>query len=267
MPEIITNGIRIAYQLDGEGHPLVLISGVGYGAWFWHRIVPGLMENYHILTFDNRGAGDSEKPAGPYSVTMMATDTIGILDQLGMYGAYLVGHSLGGYIAQEIVATRPDLVGKLVLSATTHGGKNVIPITPEAYEILTKRDGDPMELIKRGIEVACAPGFSERHPDLVQELINYRFTNPVPTEQYQAQVAAGIGMVSMSDEQVINSLASIRIPVLIVFGEYDKVVPPGNAQLLADKIPDSQIEIIPDTGHMFPIEDPNATVAVLRDFL
>jgi pimeloyl-ACP methyl ester carboxylesterase len=178
-----------------------------------------------------------------------------------------MGHSLGGYIAQEIGINHPNLVEKLVLASTTHGGKEVIPITPEAYKLLTDRSGDPVDLIKRGVEVASAPGFSESHPDIVQELIDYRFTNPVPPEQYQAQVAAGIGMAGMPDENVRESLKSIKVPALVLFGEFDRVVPPGNADLLAEKLPDVQVKIIPNTGHIFPIEDPATTSAILKEFL
>lgn len=267
MPIAELEGIWIAYELRGSGFPFLLISGVGYGAWFWHKLVPGLSESYQVLTFDNRGAGQTDKPPGPYSVPMMAQDTVNLMVNLGIERAFIMGHSLGGYIAQEIAVTRPDLVEKLILASTTHGGKNVIPITPEAYKLLTDRSGDPLDLIKRGIEVASAPGFPENHPDIVQELIDYRFTNPVPPEQYQAQVAAGIGMAGMSDEKVRESLKAINIPVLVLFGEYDRVVPPGNADLLAEKLPDVQVKIIPNTGHIFPIEDPGTTIAELNKFL
>jgi len=267
MPTAELEGIQIAYELHGSGYPFVLISGVGYGAWFWHKLVPGLSDSYQVLSFDNRGAGQTDKPPGPYSVPMMAHDTVNLMEKLGITRAFIMGHSLGGYIAQEIGINRPDLVEKLVLASTTHGGKEVIPITPEAYQLLTDRSGDPLDLIRRGIEVASAPGFPESHPEIVQELIDYRFTNPVPPEQYQAQVAAGIGMTGMSDEYVRESLNSIEVPVLVLFGEYDRVVPPGNADLLAEKLPDVQVKIIPKTGHIFPIEDPATTSAILKEFL
>ncbi|UCC77840.1 MAG: alpha/beta fold hydrolase, partial [Anaerolineales bacterium] len=235
--------------------------------WFWHKVVPGLAEHYQVITFDNRGAGDSDKPDGPYTVPMMAADTAGLMDALNIREAAVMGHSLGGFIAQELVVTRPELVGELILGATTHGGPNVIPITPEALEILTNREGDPVELVKRGIAVACAAGFAERHPEVVQECMNYRFSNPVPVAQYQAQVAAGASMSALTEEQVVERLGQIKMPVLILFGEQDKVVPPGNAGLLAQKIANSTVHLVPNAGHMYPLEAPQATVEIIHAFL
>jgi pimeloyl-ACP methyl ester carboxylesterase len=97
--------------------------------------------------------------------------------------------------------------------------------------------------------------------------MDYRFTNPVPPEAYQAQVAAGASMAALSRDQVDQRMASIEVPTLILFGEHDMVVPPGNAELMAEKLPQAEIKIIPDTGHIFPIEDPESTVAAIDDFL
>jgi len=267
MPTIRSNGITLAYDTAGSGHPLLLIAGVGYGAWFWHKVAPGLAKRFQVMTFDNRGAGGSDKPDGPYSVPMMAADAAGLLDARGVKDAYVMGHSLGGYIAQELVVSRPGLVAKLILASTNHGGQKVLPITPEALQVLTDRQGDPIELIRRGIAIACAPGFSERRPDVVQELIDYRLTQPVPPAQYSAQVMAGAGAAAYTDEVVTQRMKAIAMPTLILFGEHDKVVPPGNADLMARKIANATVKIIPGAGHVFPIEEPEATVAILVEFL
>ena len=267
MPKADTNGIQIHYEIHGEGHPLVLIAGVGYGAWFWRKILPGLAENYQVIIFDNRGAGKSDQPPGPYTVPMMAEDTIGLLDALGLRNAFLMGHSLGGFIAQEVVVQRPDLVNKLILASTNYGGTNVIPITPEALEVLTSREGDPVELVRRGIEISSAPDFTERSPEVVKELTDYRFTNPVPPPQYQAQVTAGAGMAALTEDQIEERMGGIEVPVLILFGAHDRVVPPGNADLMAEKIPEAEIKILAEVGHIFPVEAPAAAVKAIHNFL
>jgi len=267
MPKVNSNGIQLHYQIHGEGHPLLLIAGVGYGAWFWEKIIPGLADHYQVISFDNRGAGKSAQPEGPYTVSMMAEDTIGLLEELGGEAVYLLGHSLGGFIAQEVVVRRPDLVSKLILASTNYGGTKVIPITPEALEVLTSREGDPVELVRRGIEISAAPGFADKQPDLVRELTDYRFTNPVPPPQYQAQVNAGAGMGALTEKQVEKRMGGIDVPVLILFGAHDRVVPPGNAELMAEQISDAKIKILPEAGHIFPIEDPAGTVQAVHSFL
>lgn len=267
MPTVQSNGITLAYEIHGSGHPLLLITGLGYGQWFWHKIVPGLAKQYQVITFDNRGAGASDKPDGPYTVSMMAADTAGLLDALHIRGAHVMGHSLGGYIAQELVVTRPDLVGKLILASTNYGGTKVIPITAQALEVMTNRQGDPVELLKRGIAIACAPGFVDRCREVATELFQYRSTGPVPPLQYAAQVAAGAGTAAYTDEMIDERMNANRVPTLILFGEFDMVVPPGNADLMASKIKGAQVEIIPGAGHLFAIEDPEATVRTITGFL
>ena len=266
MAVVQANGIEITYEKTGSGPPIVFISGVGYGGWFWHRLVPLLEKHFTVVTFDNRGAGGTTHAPGPYSVELMAADTAGLLDALDLRSMVVFGHSLGGFIAQELAVTRPDLVGRLVLASTNHGGVNVIPITPEAMAVMMDRTGDPQELIRRGISIAAASGFSERQPEMVQALIDYRLTGPVPGPQYNAQVMAGAGMSVLTDAQVAERMAALTMPVLVYFGEEDRVVPPGNAGLLAKKIPSARVEILPGTGHIFPIENPQAVAKTVIEF-
>ena len=139
MPKIESNGIEIYYEIHGSGQPLLLITGLGYGLWYWQKLAAELSDHFQVIVFDNRGAGKSSQPEGPYSVPMMAADTAGLMDALELKGVAVLGHSLGGFIAQELVVSRPDLVGKLILASTNHGGMKVIPITPEALEVMTSR--------------------------------------------------------------------------------------------------------------------------------
>ena len=266
MPKLHANGIDIYYEITGSGEPLVLISGLGYGLWMWQKMIPGLAKRFQVIAFDNRGAGQTDKPDGPYNVQMLAADTAGLIEGLGFSSAAVMGHSMGGFVAQELALSRPELVSKLVLSSTNFGGPNHIPVTQEAMAAMMNREGDVVEVVKRGIAVACAPGFAEARPDLVQELIAYRLSNPVPPAQYQAQIAVGLGLLG-AEACFEPRLKNVQAPTLVVFGEHDKVVPPGNADLLAREIPDNTIQILPNAGHMFPIEAPEAAVDAVVQFL
>jgi 3-oxoadipate enol-lactonase len=266
MPKVHANGIDIYYEIAGSGEPLLLIAGLGYGLWQWHKVVPGLAERFQVIAFDNRGAGGTDKPDGPYTVQMLAADTAGLLEALGIPRAHVLGHSMGGFIAQELVLTRPDLVDRLVLASTNFGGPNHVPVTPAALAVMMDRSGDPLDVVRRGIAVAAAPGFAEAHPELVQELVAYRLTNPVPPAQYQAQMAVGLGLMS-AEACFEHRLQDVHAPTLIFFGEHDQVVPPANAELLARAIPNSTIRILPGAGHIWMIERPDAAVAEIAAFL
>lgn len=265
MPTVHANGIDIYYEVTGSGQPLVLIAGLGYGMWFWNKVIPGLSQKCQVIAYDNRGAGQSSKPEGTYNVQMMAEDTAGLLDALQIRGAAVLGHSMGGFIAQQLALTRPDLVGRLVLAATNFGGPHHVPVTPAAMAVMLDRSGDPLDVIRRGISVACAPGFLERQPDVVDELVNYRLTNPVPPANYQSQLGVGMGLLS-AEAAFEGRLNAVTAPTLILFGEHDQVVPPANADLLRAEIPNSQVVILPGVGHAFPIEDPVATVETVSRF-
>lgn len=265
MAKIEVNGIKLAYEVQGEGDALVLISGLGYPRWQWHKMVPFLAEHFQVVAFDNRGAGESDKPVGPYSAQMLAADTVGLLDALGIEKAILLGHSMGGFVAQAIALDYPGRVQKLVLCSTNFGGPNHIPITAEAWGVLSDTTSDPLTRFTNGLKVSTAPGWAEANPEIVQEWVAWRVANPMDLAGYQSQLAIGLALVA-EEACFENKLKNIAVPALILFGGHDKVVPPGNADLLAAKLPDSSIAIIPDAGHFFPIETPETAAKLVIDF-
>ncbi len=266
MPTICVNDIDLYYELYGDGEPLVLISGLGYGLWQWHKMIPFLAGRRQVIAFDNRGAGQTAKPAGPYTAPMLAEDTARLIEEVVGGPAAVMGHSMGGFIAQQLALARPDLVSKLILASTNFGGPNAAPVTPEALAAMLDRSGDPADVVRRGVGIATAPGFIDAHPDVLAELMNYRFTNPVPPEAYQAQMAIGLGLLSPA-AAFEGKLGAVRVPTLILFGAHDNVVPPANARLLAAQLPQSKIVILPGAGHMFPIEAPEEAAQSVLEFL
>jgi pimeloyl-ACP methyl ester carboxylesterase len=266
MPDVQANGITIHYQMQGQGPPLVLIAGLGYSHWMWHRMAPLLAEEYQVITFDNRGVGHSDKPPGPYSAQMLAADTVGLLQALDLPHAAVMGHSMGGFVAQALVLDYPQIIDRLILSATNFGGPNHVPITPEAMAIMADLSGDPKERFYRGLSVSTAPGFARRRPELVAQWLAHRQENPPQPEAYQAQLGVGLGLLS-ADAAFEDKLAQVQIPTLILSGKHDRVVPPENAMLLEQKIPGSIVHILPEAGHFFPLETPAAAARVIMQFL
>jgi pimeloyl-ACP methyl ester carboxylesterase len=197
---------------------------------------------------------------------MLADDTAGLLEALNISRAAVLGHSMGGFVAQALVLSRPELVSRLILSATNFGGPNHIPVTPEALAVLTDMETDPIERLRRGIAVSTTPGFAEAHPEIVDEWVAHRVENRILPQPYQAQIA--IGMALMAQEASFeHRLKNVQVPTLIMFGADDKVVPPGNAELLAREIPNNTVKILPQAGHFYPFDATDAAVAAIVEFL
>ena len=266
MPKISANGIQLYYEVHGGGQSLVLISGLGYTLWQWHRMVPLLAEHFQVITFDNRGVGQSDKPVGPYSAQLLAADTAGLLDALGIDKAVVMGHSMGGFVAQAMALGFSHKVEKLILSSTNFGGPRHVPATPEAMKILTDVSVDAVTRFKNGLSVSTAPDWTEKHPEMVEEWTKWRMANPIEPAAYQAQLAIGLSLFPEA-AAFESRLSNIKVPTLILASEYDQVVPPENASLLVGKIPDSKVVILPEAGHFFPIETPEAASQAVINFV
>jgi pimeloyl-ACP methyl ester carboxylesterase len=265
MPRTNSNGVELHYEVHGTGAPLLLISGLGYPAWEWHKMLPYLAPQFTVITFDNRGVGQSDKPAGPYTASMLAADVAGLLDAIGIQKAIIMGHSMGGFIAQAFALEYPERVDKLVLCSTNFGGPHHVPISTAAMSVLSDVSSDPVTRFKNGLMVGTAPGFAEKHPEIIQAWLEWRLTNPLDVAGYQAQMAIGLGLLTEA-ASFEYKLPQISARTLIMFGAHDSVVPPANAGLLAKQITGSQVVIFPDAGHFFPLEIPEAAAQAVIQF-
>jgi pimeloyl-ACP methyl ester carboxylesterase len=266
MAKLTANGITIAYESEGSGPPLVLVAGLGYSRWMWHKMVPGLAKNFQVLSYDNRGVGETDKPAGPYNARLLAEDLACLLEELGIGETAVFGHSMGGFVAQAFALAYPEKVSKLILSATNFGGPRHVPVTQEALAVLMDTSSDPLIRLRNGILISCAEGFAQRQPAVVDEWLTYRANHPIDPAGYQAQM--GVGLSLMSEAACFeHKLSAITAPTLILSGAEDKVVPPANVDLLAKAIPQAETAVIDQAGHFFPFEQPETAVAIVTNFL
>jgi pimeloyl-ACP methyl ester carboxylesterase len=249
--------VRIAWEEHGDGPPLLLIQGLGYGRWSWAPVVPALAERYRVLWFDNRGIGDSDKPDGPYTAKLMAGDALQVLDEAGVERAHVLGASLGGMIAQEVAAGAPERVDKLVLCCTTPGGADTVPMPDVTVQLFAEAAAlAPEVALRRFVENALA---ADASAELIQELYDLRVANPPDPAGWQAQAAAGLTFEGVDGE--------IAAPTLIVTGTEDNVVDPHNSDVLAERIPGAEVQRIDNAGHLVFWEQPDAFVRIIWEFL
>jgi 3-oxoadipate enol-lactonase len=113
------NDIDLYYEVHGEGDPLVLVAGYTCDHAFWSGVVPGLAKRFRVVTFDNRAVGRTKDAGHPFSIETMAADTAGLIRQLGLFRPAIVGQSMGGAIAQTMLARFPDVCGRCVIVNST----------------------------------------------------------------------------------------------------------------------------------------------------
>ncbi|MDQ7053854.1 MAG: alpha/beta hydrolase [candidate division KSB1 bacterium] len=253
------NGVRLYYEQIGQGPHLVLIEGLGVATWLWEKQVPELSRHFRLLIYDNRGVGRSDKPGGPYSIAMLADDLKALLDSLDIRKTYVLGVSMGGFIALDFAYRYPEYVDRLVLVSTSAGGPDHVPMSQDVLQEMLATDGTPEELVRRKLALAFSEDFMRR-PEFDHQ-VQVRLQNPQPPEAFMAQVAAGASF-NLSEE-----VKAIRIPALVMAATGDRVVPVQNAHNLAAKLPNSQLKIYDGYGHQFFVEIPQVFNRDVIEFL
>jgi 3-oxoadipate enol-lactonase len=252
-------GTNIYWDEQGTGAPILLIMGLGYPSAMWHRTRPGLSASYRTVALDNRGAGESDVPPGPYSIALMASDAAAVLDAAGVPSAHVFGVSMGGMIAQEFALQYPERVQSLILGCTAAGGPNAKRAEPAAIEMLKARTWMSRE---QAAEAAIPFIYDTATPRrLIDEDIAQRHPWPTSPAGYLAQLQAILAWESFS------RLPQITAPTLVIHGKADRLVPSGNGELIAARIPDAQLVLLEHASHLFSTDQPEATHRAIFEFL
>lgn len=259
MPFADRAGTRLYWDEQGSGEPLLLIMGLGYTHEMWHRSTPVMRRHFRTILFDNRGVGESDRPPGPYSIASMADDAAAVLDAAGAPGAHIFGVSMGGMIAQEFALQYPRRVRSLVLGCTACGGPRAERAEKEAMDAIKARAAMTVE---EGVRAALPFIYDPHTPSerIEEDLAIRRRTYPEGAA-YQAQLAAILAW------QSYDRLPRIQVPTLVIHGETDRLVPPGNAKVIAERIPGARLVLIPRASHLFVTDQPEAAHAAILEFL
>jgi len=245
------NGIRIAYREEGSGEPLVLVRGYASAGALWHDQVPDLAEHFRVITMDNRGTGDSDKPVGPYTIQDMAGDLVGLIRRLDAGPVHALGISMGGMIVMQAALDQPDALRSLVLGCTTCSARRGITRDPEVLKrFVTLRDATDEENIRRSVPVLFSQRTIREKPEVIERHVSENLEHRSPHATFKNHDHA----VQRFD--LCHRLGEIRHPVLIAHGEGDLLIPPEMAEQLHQGIPGSRIHLFPDLGHLFFMEEP-----------
>lgn len=262
MPTARIGDIDMAYEVHGEGPVFLAIMGLTGSMGHWRGFPERFADRHRVVTFDNRGAGRSAAPAGPYSTAQLARDALGLLDHLGIQAATVFGVSMGGMIAQQLALEAPTRVDRLVLGCTTHGGRTaVLPDREVLAAFASVGQGGAEATVRRLLALNFGPGFMEHGASVFEELVAHGLANRMTAVGFQGQLMA------VTTHDVAARVGSIHTPTLIVTGTHDRLIPAANAELLAAKIPSSRVVTLDGIGHMFWIEAADAAATAIREFL
>lgn len=254
-------GVRIHYEVHGDcGPTVVLIQGLGLSSRFWFDVPDRLTSGpdpWRVITLDNRGVGQSDKPKGLYSMASMADDVAAVLDAAGVEHATVVGLSLGGMIAQHVALRHPSRVEGLVLLATSAGHPHAcLPRARAVATLLTLPLGG--RLRPRGVvapalaRLVLSEHDADRAADLLAEWPAALCGEPTSLRVYVAQLCA---VVAHSTGARLGTLAC---PTVVMTGDEDALIPGENSARLAKLVPGAQLEIVRHCGHIIPASDPDS---------
>jgi len=266
MPKAEVNDVEIYYETRGEGSPLTLINGWGGSMDSWSpRMLDKLATQHLVITMDNRGTGRSGKPDTPYTMDMMAADTAGLLDSIGVDKSHVMGFSMGGMVAQAVAIDYPEKVSSLVLCGASAGGAHRVSPDVHVQTELALIAHPLPEMTERDRTVKLLYLLYPRcyvDANLEALILDETYTDH-PTPDYalhrQSQAVAGFDSY--------DRLPHLSMPVLVMTGEDDVLVPPGNGEILVERIPSAELVKIRGAGHGFLKQRTDEAVPIILEFL
>lgn len=251
-------GAKIYWDEQGQGEPVLLIMGLGWASNMWHRTRPVLAARYRTIAFDNRGAGRSDVPPGPYTIALLASDAAAVLDAAGVERAHILGASMGGMIAQEFALQYSDRVRSLILGCTAAGGPRAVQAEADAIQLLFRRDSNPEERAKAAVPFIYDSGTPRERIDQDLAVLSEWYPN---AEGYMAQLQ---GILAWEAD---SRLPNITAPTLIIHGENDRLVPAANGRLIVERIPGARLVMLSHASHIFMTDQPAAAHHAQMEFL
>lgn len=259
---IVGDGTRIAYDVWGRhgAEPLLLIQGLGTDARGWALQRMALGRTFRCYAVDNRGVGQSDRPAGPYDLDQMTRDAIAVLDAEGIERAHVMGASMGGVMAQIMGVNHPDRVRSLVLacSACRHHEwrRELLAEWAEAVQ-----EGGMSALADDALRWLVGPRLRKRFGVWLNLLA--RIVLQSPPEPFVAQIEA----ILAAPDELRFELTKVQAPTLVITGSQDLLTPIGDAEELAEMIPGASLFELRGAAHGLMVEAPNAFNRAVLDFL
>ena len=262
MPFATLSGVRVHYEVAGAGHPVIFLHGHAIDSRLWRGQIGPIARSYTVITYDLRGHGDSDAPATGYSRTHYAEELQGLIKHLGVTRPSLVGHSLGGGVAMEYALSNPGRLSALVLVDSGLDGFSYSGSFSGAVlkqRALLRQEGVSRKFVRAAMVSPLFAGV-RKQPELqglVKTMLSgWSGASWLDGTEYPAAAASHL-----------QRLGSLRLPTLVVVGESDLPGFHEVANELTKRILVVRTAIVPEAGHLAPLESPEAFNDILLDFL
>lgn len=257
MPKLHVHGINLYYEMVGQGQPLLFIHGLGDSARTWEKQLPLFSKQYQVVTFDVRGHGQSDKPPGPYTISLFAEDTAELIKSLGIAPAHVVGISMGGMIAFQLAATMPDFLKSMVI--INSGPAMLVCTLKERWEIFKR-----LALVRILGMRAIGKVLSQRiFPKPEHEALRKIFVERWAENDKRAYLDSTRALVNWS---VAEHLGAIRCPTLVIASDGD-YTPVSAKEAYVAKMPHADLVVMSDSHHGVHLEWPEKFNEILITFL
>ncbi len=256
------NGVELYYEVHGQGKPLLLIAGLASDSQSWLTVLSGLSSRYQVIIVDNRGVGRTTPQSIPISIPAMADDCLALIHYLGLGAAHVLGHSMGGFVAQDLAIRHPQCVDRLILAGTSsfcsQRNKALLQDWTEIRE-----SGLALEPWFRYLLYwALSPHFFETPATIdaaVREAVDYPY--PQSPAALRGQVRAIV------EYDGTARLSGIKAKTLVLAAQDDLLFPPLVCAQLAQHIPGASFANIEGVAHAMAVENPRAFMEKVFDFL
>jgi pimeloyl-ACP methyl ester carboxylesterase len=262
MPNTVINGVDLYYEIHGKGMPLLLVAGLASDSQSWQPIIEELSRHCLVIAPDNRGAGRTRPQETGISIRQIADDCMALAGYLGLSSVNLLGHSMGGFVAQDLAIRHPDSIDKLILAGTSaSNSKRNDSLFFDWASCL--ESGMDAELWFRTIFYWL---FSERffeNEAAVNDAVRYAIEYPYP----QSTIAFRKQVEVIADFDCTERLSGVTVKTLVISGKEDLLFPPEACARLARAIPGAAFSVIENAAHSIHMEQPRAfTDCVLKFF-
>ncbi len=257
MPTIQINDISLHYDAVGQGQPVLFIHGLGSSGRDWEYQVDYFCRKYQVITLDVRGHGQSDKPPGPYSISLFTSDTAQFIETADIAPVHVIGISMGGMIAFQLAVDRPELVKSMVI---VNSSPELIPRTVKERLLVSQRFAIVRLLGMRKMgEVLSKRLFIKPHQEELRQQLIERWAENDP-QSYRAAMRAVVGW------SIVDRLGTINCPTLVVAADEDYTTVASKEEYAA-KIVNARLEIIRDSRHATAVEHPEQFNEIVAAFL